>query len=215
MDCRLTIRFLIQASRSITSVLIDSKLAPSDLSLTMQPKQLSPKETLIFIKLLKNCLVSLDIYMIGRSTSSNTNSTNTTTSSTPLSASSAPPTANSSKQQQQSASTTQLSQAALLAQQKEEKESIETLGSIYAQLNVQTLKEIFTQTIDFLIERTFKNANLTALSSYFLATPATSCTFATILIEYLLKQMELMGDSSIERWMDSMFSILFYFTVYV
>jgi hypothetical protein len=212
MDCRLTIRFLISASRSITSVLIDSKLAPSDLSLTMQPKQLSPKETLIFIKLLKNCLVSLDIYMIGRSTSSNANSTNTTTSATPpLSASSAP-TANTSKQQSTTTttSTTQLSQAALLAQQKEEKESIETLGSIYAQLNVQTLKEIFTQTIDFLIERTFKNANLTALSSYFLATPATSCTFATILIEYLLKQMELMGDSSIERWMDY---ILFYFTV--
>lgn len=164
----MTIRFLISASRSITNVLIDSKLAQSELSFISQAKQLSSKETLVFIKLLKNCLLSLDIYMLGRGGGAKQHS--------------AP-----------------LSQVALAAQQKEEKESIETLGSIYAQLNVHTLKEIFTQTIDFLIERTFKNPNLTALSSYFLATPATSCTFATILIEYLLKQMELMGDSSIER----------------
>lgn len=170
MDCRVTIRFLISASRSITSVLIESKLAPSECSFFMQAKQLSSKETLVFIKLLKNCLLSLDIYMLGRQQAS-------------------------SKQAQMSAA----AQASLAAQQKEEKESIETLGSIYAQLNVHTLKEIFTQSIEFLIERTFKNPNLTALSSYFLATPATSCTFATILIEYLLKQMEQMGDSSIER----------------
>lgn len=163
MDCRITIRFLISASRSITSVLIDSKLAPSELSFNMQPKQLSTRETQVFIKLLKNCLLSLDIYILSRKQAA-------------------------------------LNTAVLSAQQKEEKESIETLGSIYAQLNVHTLKEIFTQTIEFLIERTFKNPNLTALSSYFLATPATSCTFATILIEYLLKQMEMMGDSSIERY---------------
>lgn len=165
MDCRITIRFLISASRSITSVLIESKLAQSELSFNMQPKQLSPRETFVFIKLLKNCLLALGIYMLGRG----------------------------------KPAAQQLSAVALAAQQKEEKESIETLGSIYAQLHVNTLKEIFAQTIDFLIERTFKNPNLTALSSYFLATPATSCTFATILIEYLLKQMELMGDSSMER----------------
>lgn len=166
MDCRITIRFLISASRSITSVLIESKLAPSELSFITQPKQLSPKETMVFIKLLKHCLLAIDVYMVARKQLSGVQP----------------------QQQQQ-----------LVAHQKEEKESIETLGSIYAQLNVHTLKEIFTQCIEFLIERTFKNPNLTALSSYFLATPATSFTFATILIDYLLKQIELMGDSSIER----------------
>ena len=83
--------------------------------------------------------------------------------------------------------------------QKEEKEVIENLGVIFSYLHPLTLKEIFSQTIDFIIERTFKNANIYILSSYFLATPATSCTFATILIEYLLKKMELMGESSLER----------------
>lgn len=83
--------------------------------------------------------------------------------------------------------------------QKEEKEVIENLGNIFTFLNTQTLKEIFTQTIDFLIERTFKNPNISILSSYFLATPATSCTFATILIEYLLKKIDQMGDSTSEK----------------
>lgn len=160
-DCRLAIKFLILASRSITGFLIDTKLSTSELTAVNQPKQLTPRETFIFIKFLKNALLSLDIYMIGR---------NSKTNSTPN-----------------------------LAAQKEEKEVIENLGVIFSFLHSSTLTEIFTQTIDFIIERTFKNANIYMLSSYFLATPATSCTFATILIEYLLKKMELMGDSCVER----------------
>jgi len=70
---------------------------------------------------------------------------------------------------------------------------------IFSYLHPLTLREIFAQTIDFIIERTFHNANIYILSSYFLATPATSCTFATILIEYLLKKMELMGDADLDR----------------
>ena len=85
------------------------------------------------------------------------------------------------------------------ANQKEEKEIIESLGFIFNNLNTITLKEIFTQSIDFIIERTFKNPNIAILSSYFLATPTTSFTFATILIEHLLKNMETMGESSLER----------------
>jgi len=132
----------------------------------MQAKQLTPRETFMYVKFIKNELLSLDVYMIGRSaTSGNKNSTN----------------------------------PANMVIQKEEKEVIENLGVIFSYLHQLTLSEIFSQTIDFIIERTFKNANIYILSSYFLATPATSCTFATILIEYLLKKMEIMGDSSIER----------------
>ncbi len=132
----------------------------------MQAKQLIPRETFMYDKFLKNALLSLDVYMIGRSaTSGNKNSTN----------------------------------PANMVIQKEEKEVIENLGIIFSYLHQLILSEIFSQTIDFIIERTFKNANIYILSSYFLATPATSCTFATILIEYLLKKMEIMGDSSIER----------------
>lgn len=120
----------------------------------------------MYIKFLKNALLSLDVYMIGRG---GTNGAKT--------------------------STNPANQAA----QKEEKEVIESLGIIFSYLHQSTLSEIFSQTIDFIIERTFKNANIYILSSYFLATPATSCTFATILIEYLLKKMEIMGDSGMER----------------
>ena len=69
---------------------------------------------------------------------------------------------------------------------------IEYLGMIYTNLNTNTLKEIFNKTIEFIIEQTFKNSNISVLSSYFLATPATSCTFATILIEHLLKKIDQM-----------------------
>lgn len=83
--------------------------------------------------------------------------------------------------------------------QKEEKEIIESLGLIYTNLNTTNQKIIFEQTINLLINLTFKYPNLTILTSYFLATPTTSCTFSTILIENLLDKLELMGDSTTEQ----------------
>ena len=111
----------------------------------------------------------MDVYSASRSTSTNSSSSNIK--------------GNSSNQQNQ----------------KEEKEVIENLGVIFSYLNLFTLQEIFSQTIELIIEHTFKNPNLTILSSYFLATPATSCTFATILIEYLIEKIELMGDLCSEK----------------
>jgi hypothetical protein len=84
-------------------------------------------------------------------------------------------------------------QSSSTACNKEEKDTIESLGLIFSLLHPLTLKEIFTLTVDYLIEHTFKNANISIISSYFLATPATSYTYTTILIEYLLNKMELMG----------------------
>jgi len=164
-DCRSAIKFLILACRSITGFMIDTKLPAAEASRAIQLKQLTSRETIVFIKFLKNALLCLDVYMIGRNNKTN----------------------NSAKT------------SATLETQKEEKEVIENLGVIFSYLNPLSLKEIFLQTIDFIIERTFKNANIYILSSYFLATPATSCTFATILIEYLLKKMKFMGDSDLER----------------
>lgn len=160
-DCRSAIKFLILACRSITGFIIDTKLPPGEATIRLQTKQLTPRETMIYVKFLKNVLLCLDVYMISRTASPNGKPG--------------------------------------VDNQKEEKEVIENLGVIFSYLHPLTLKEIFAQTIDFIIERTFKNVNIYILSSYFLATPATSCTFATILIEYLLQKMELMGDSSLER----------------
>ena len=170
-DCRTTIKYLILAARNIATVLIETKFPTNDSF--MQAKQLNSKETVVFIKLLKYALLSIDIYTIGRQAATN------------------------SKTASNSSSTAATSSSAAL--QKEEKEVIENLGSVFIVLNSLTLKEIFTQTIELIIERTFKNPNISILSSYFLATTATSYTFATILIEHLLKNMESMGDSTPER----------------
>lgn len=159
-DCRTEIKFLIISSRSITNSLIESKCTQENV-IALQPKQLTAKETYIYIKLMKHALKSLDIYVIGRNKAASTS-------------------------QQQSTNSANLLN-------KEEKEMIENLGQIFSLLHPHTLKEIFSQTIDFLIEHTFKNTNISIISSYFLATPPTSCTFATILIEYLIDKMELMG----------------------
>lgn len=65
-DCRSAIKFLILACRSITGFMIDTKLPAADTSPAMQIKQLTPRETLIFVKFLKNALLCLDVYMIGK-----------------------------------------------------------------------------------------------------------------------------------------------------
>ena len=110
------------ASRSITVFLIETKLSPNETTVAIQPKQLTPRETFMYIKFLKNALLSLDVYMIGRNTTvKNINQTNPQTA----------------------------------ASQKEEKEVIENLGVIFTFLHPLTLTEIFSQTIDFIIERTF------------------------------------------------------------
>ena len=138
--------------------------------LSIQTKQLTSKEVHVYIKLLKYALECLDVFMAGRSK----NGYNLSISP------------NYSKFNQKTYFRSQQCN-------KEEKDTIESLGLIFSLLHPLTLKEIFTLTIDYLIERTFKNLNISIISSYFLATPATSYTFATILIEYLLSKMELMG----------------------
>jgi len=69
-DCRSAIKFLILACRSITGFMIDTKLPAAEVTTAMQPKQLTSRETIIFIKFLKNALLCLDVYMLGRSASS-------------------------------------------------------------------------------------------------------------------------------------------------
>jgi transformation/transcription domain-associated protein len=86
-----------------------------------------------------------------------------------------------------------------LVNQKDEKEVLENLGYIFSYFNHSTLKYIFKQSIDLIVEQTIKNPNLTILTSYFLATPATSCIYSTILLENLLTKMEIMGEASNDK----------------
>jgi transformation/transcription domain-associated protein len=166
MDAKNTLKFLILACRSLTSVLIDTKPSTQEFSFVTQAKQLTPKEIKVYIKLLKYALLSLDIY-------------------------------NNVKHQPSSKTTSTLTNN--LQSQKDEKEVIENLGFIFSYLSSSSLNQIFAQTIDLILYQTIKNQNLTILTSYFLATPATSCIFSTILLKKLLEKMEYMGDLSIEK----------------
>ena len=132
-----------------------------------QSKQFQPKETLVFIRLVKWALQALDIYTIG------------------------PPGIGA------------LAQAGRPAQPqtvrtKEEKEVLEHFSGVFSMMNPQTFQEIFSTTIDYMVERIFKNAALQIVGNSFLANPTTSPIFATVLVEYLLERMDDMG-SNVER----------------
>ncbi|CAG9767854.1 unnamed protein product [Ceutorhynchus assimilis] len=81
---------------------------------------------------------------------------------------------------------------------KEEKEVLEHFSGVFSMMNSQTFYEIFSTTIEYLVERVYKNPTLQTVPNTLLANPATSPIFATILVEYLLERMEEMG-SNLER----------------
>ena len=81
---------------------------------------------------------------------------------------------------------------------KEEKEVLEHFAGVFALLNPLTFKEVFSQTIDYVVERIYKNYAQQIMANSFLANNVTSPIFATILVEYLLDRMHEMG-SNMER----------------
>ena len=90
-------------------------------------KQFAPKETLIYIRLVKWAMEALDVYTI-----------NTVPGSPPRA------------QPQQTVRT------------KEEKEVLEHFAGVFALLHPLTFKEVFSQTIDYVMERIYKNYPLQA-----------------------------------------------------
>lgn len=142
----------------------------------VQSKQFQPKETLVFIRLVKWALQALDIYTIG-------------------------PLAMGVTVQQQQAYHHQGGRATAQPQTvrtKEEKEVLEHFSGVFSMMNPQTFQEIFSTTIDYMVERIFKNCALQIVGNSFLANPTTSPIFATVLVEYLLERMDAMG-SNVER----------------
>uniref|UniRef100_A0AAR5Q8F1 FAT domain-containing protein n=1 Tax=Dendroctonus ponderosae TaxID=77166 RepID=A0AAR5Q8F1_DENPD len=76
---------------------------------------------------------------------------------------------------------------------KEEKEVLEHFSGVFSMMKPQTFQEIFSSTIEYLVERVNKNSTLQTIPNTLLANPATSPIFATVLVEYLLERMEEMG----------------------
>lgn len=65
-------------------------------------------------------------------------------------------------------------------------------------MNPQTFHEIFSTTIEYVVERVYKNPTLQIVPNTLLRNQTTSPIFATVLVEYLLERMEEMG-STIDR----------------
>ncbi|XP_055838887.1 transcription-associated protein 1 isoform X2 [Episyrphus balteatus] len=81
---------------------------------------------------------------------------------------------------------------------KEEKEVLEHFSGIFLMMHSQNFQEIFATTIEYMVERIYKNSSIQVVANSFLANPSTSPLFATVLVEYLLERMEEMG-SNVER----------------
>ena len=158
-DCRALVKTLVCGVKTITWGLANTKAADGN----THNKQFQPKETLIYIRLVKWAMEALDVYTLN------------TGPGTPARA--AP---------QQTVRT------------KEEKEVLEHFAGVFALLNPLTFKEVFSQTIDYVVERIYKNYALQIMANSFLANNVTSPIFATILVEYLLDRMHEMG-SNMER----------------
>lgn len=81
---------------------------------------------------------------------------------------------------------------------KEEKEVLEHFAGVFTMMNPMTFREVFSTTIEYVVERIYKNFALQLVANSFLANVTTSPVFATILVEYLLQRMDEMG-SNMER----------------
>lgn len=79
---------------------------------------------------------------------------------------------------------------------KEEKEILEHFAGVFTMLNTATFKEVFSATIEYLVERIHNNYAFQIIPNSFLANPNTSATFATILVNFLLGRLKDMGTKS-------------------
>ena len=184
-DCRALVKTLVCGVKTITWGLTSTKsdtpanspMGPAAAS-SMHNTQFQPKETLVYIRLVKWAMEALDIYTL-----------NTTPGTGPASV---------PVQAQGGVGGPRAQPLQQTVRTKEEKEVLEHFAGALSLLNPQTFREVFTQTIDFVVERIYKNYALQIMANSFLANNVPSPIFATILVEYLLERMHEMG-SNMER----------------
>ncbi|XP_068243023.1 transformation/transcription domain-associated protein isoform X3 [Palaemon carinicauda] len=162
VDCRALVKTLVCGVKTITWGCAQCKSAVDPPTLPPN-KAFHPKETLVFIRLVKWAMQALDIYTL-----------NAPGNQQPLG---------------------QRGQVPQTVRSKEEKEVLEHFAGVFIMMNPNTFREIFSTTIDFVVERIYHNTALQIVANSFLANSTTSPIFATILVEYLLGHMEEMGTS--------------------
>ena len=170
-ECRILVKTLVCAVKNITFTTPAYNIdAPPQ-----QLKSFQPKETIIFIRLLKYGMQALDIYTLMPGTNQM--------------AISAGGQMGFIMQPQQRTNLLQT------VKSKEEKEILEMFSEIFQMLSPQMFQEIFTISIEFMVERIYHNNALQIIASTFLANVQTSPIFATILVEFLLSRLEEMGSN--------------------
>ncbi|XP_013399833.1 transformation/transcription domain-associated protein-like [Lingula anatina] len=158
-DCRSLVKTLVCGVKTITWGTISCKAPTVDANF-ISNKLFNPKETLVFVRLVKYALQAVDIYTVTQTTSGQT----------------------------------YVRPAAVqTVRTKEEKEVLEHFAGVFTMMNPLTFKEIFSATIEYMVERIHNNYALQIVANSFLANLTTSATFATILVEYLLARLEEMG----------------------
>ncbi|RWS15188.1 transformation/transcription domain-associated protein-like protein [Dinothrombium tinctorium] len=172
-DCRSLVKTLVCGVKTITWGIPSCKPDSAGMA-----KQFTPKETIVFIRLVKYAMQALDIYTLTGGTTSGATPTNTN--------------------QQQSGPAISRQPVMQTVRSKEEKEVLEHFAGVFHTLSPQTFREIFSTLSDFVVERINANYALQIVANSFLAHPPTSPVFATILVEYLLERMEEMG-SNVEK----------------
>jgi len=187
-DCRALVKTLVCGVKTITWGCTTAKGAAEGPSVVGgQAKQFQPKETLVYIRLVRWAMEALDIYTLNATPPAAAAAAAAVvaaqSASGGLSRGGGIPLQQQQQQQQQQQA----------VRTKEEKEVLEHFAGVFALLNPQTFKEVFSQTIDFVVERIYHNYALQIMANSFLANSVTSPIFATILVEYLLERMHEMG----------------------
>ncbi|XP_075538774.1 transcription-associated protein Nipped-A isoform X6 [Dermacentor variabilis] len=172
-DCRSLVKTLVCGVKTITWGIGTCKMPGGPL----EEKQFQPKETLVFIRLVKYALQALDVYTLPPGTGV-------------VAGGAAGGTAGAGAASSAHARTAALQSA---VRSKEEKEVLDHFGGVFTMMSPSTFREVFSTTIEYVVERLNKNSALQIVANFFLANRAMSPIFATILVEYLLERMEEMG----------------------
>lgn len=169
-DCRSLVKTLVCGVKTITWRCASFKSSNS-LDSGSGGKLFTAKETEVFIRLVKWAMQALDVY---------------TLSVTPVGGMIQPPGQQRMPPQQ-------------TVRTKEEKEVLEHFSGVFSVMDQHTFREIFSTTVEYMVERIAHNFALQTVGNSFLSNSVTSPIFATVLVEYLLGRMEEIGNGNIER----------------
>lgn len=176
-DYRNLVKTLVCGVKTITwgcsSITITETTAKGEQIST--PIPFTPKDTLVFIRLVRWAMKALDIYQVQLPTAAGM---------TPF--------------QGRTMHGRMLPGQSQTGRTQEEKEVLEHFSGVFSLMSTSVFRDVFSTCISYMVERIHQNIALQTIANSFLGNPHTSAVFATVLVEFLLERMSEMG-SSIDR----------------